>query len=150
MGLTLSSVLLLTACGQKEETPTPIDTPIEPIEDQQQALLPSQPETTMTCPEAIQAYLDAANLEGEGETTVQANDAIIVDYIGRLADGTVFDTSVENVAINCGTYVAQRNYNEGLQFVAGTGQMIPGFDAAVVGMKVGQTKTVTLAPEEAY
>jgi FKBP-type peptidyl-prolyl cis-trans isomerase 2 len=34
--------------------------------------------------------------------------------------------------------------------MVGAGKMISGFDAAVVGMKVGETKTVTLTPEEAY
>jgi FKBP-type peptidyl-prolyl cis-trans isomerase 2 len=104
----------------------------------------------MTCPEAIQAYLDAANLEGEGDSMVQANNAIVVDYIGRLADGTIFDTSVASVAQNCGVYNPNRDYTAGLAFVAGAGQMIPGFDEAVIGMKVNQTKTVTLSPEKAY
>jgi FKBP-type peptidyl-prolyl cis-trans isomerase 2 len=148
IGLTLSSTLLLTACGNKEKTPTLGETPTP--EMQEQPILPSQPEITMTCPEAIQTYLNNANLEGEGDATVQANDLIIVDYIGRLADGTVFDTSIESVATNCGTYTSGRNYNEGLKFTAGVEQMIPGFDAAVLGMKINQTKTVNIPVAEAY
>jgi FKBP-type peptidyl-prolyl cis-trans isomerase 2 len=147
IGLTLSSSLLLSACGTKEETPT---TPETTTGTQQQDVLPPENETTMTCPEAIQSYLATANLEGVGESTVQVNDAIVVDYIGRLADGTVFDTSIESVAKACGTYTEGRDYNGGLPFTAGTGQMIPGFDNAVLGMKVGQTKTVDIPAVEAY
>jgi len=40
--------------------------------------------------------------------------------------------------------------NEPIEFVVGAGQMIKGFDNAVVGMEAGETKTVTLPPEEAY
>ena len=40
--------------------------------------------------------------------------------------------------------------NETLNFTVGSGQMIAGFDNAVIGMEVGQTKDVTLSPNEAY
>jgi FKBP-type peptidyl-prolyl cis-trans isomerase len=40
------------------------------------------------------------------------NSELVVDYIGRLSDGTVFDTSVETVAKACGLYTTQRNYSE--------------------------------------
>ena len=66
---------------------------------------------------------------------VKSGDKISVDYTGRLQDGTVFDTSVGRST---------------LDFTVGAGQMIKGFDSAVVGMKVGETKTVTLSPELAY
>ncbi|MDR0650773.1 MAG: FKBP-type peptidyl-prolyl cis-trans isomerase [Candidatus Peribacteria bacterium] len=147
IGLTLSASLLLSACGTKEETPT--SSLSEPEAPTSEVLLTND-EITMTCPEAVQSYLSAANLEGIGESTVQSNDAIVVDYIGRLADGTVFDTSIESVAKACGIYTEGRDYNEGLPFTAGAGQMIPGFDAAVIGMKVGQTKTVDVPVAEAY
>jgi len=39
---------------------------------------------------------------------------------------------------------------ETIDFEVGAGQMIPGFNDAVVDMKVGETKTVTVAPEEGY
>jgi len=66
---------------------------------------------------------------------VKKGDTIKVDYTGRLTDGTVFDTSIGR---------------EPLEFEVGAGQMIKGFDSAVVGMKVGETKTVELPPAEAY
>ncbi|MEI6774244.1 MAG: FKBP-type peptidyl-prolyl cis-trans isomerase [bacterium] len=73
-----------------------------------------------------------------------------VDYVGRLDEQTVFDTSVESIAKACGKYATGRNYSEGLAFAVGAGQMIAGFDKGVEGMKVGETKTVTIPAKEAY
>jgi peptidylprolyl isomerase len=65
----------------------------------------------------------------------KSGDTVKVDYTGKLADGTVFDTSVGK---------------QPLEFTIGSGQVIPGFDKAVTGMKVGETKTVTIPVDEAY
>ena len=62
-------------------------------------------------------------------------DTVQVKYTGKLADGTVFDSSVGR---------------EPLEFTLGEGQVIPGFEKAVFGMKVGEKKTVTIPADEAY
>jgi peptidylprolyl isomerase len=62
-------------------------------------------------------------------------DTVQVDYTGKLADGTVFDSSIGRAP---------------LEFTVGQGQMIPGFEKAILGMKVGEKKTVTLPADEAY
>lgn len=67
---------------------------------------------------------------------VQEGDTITVEYEGRLEDGTVFDSSDK--------------HDEPLQFTVGEGKIIKGFDQAVVGMKVGEEKEVTVPPEQAY
>lgn len=67
---------------------------------------------------------------------VEKGNNIAIHYTGTLEDGTKFDSSLDR--------------NQPLEFTAGAGQMIPGFDAGVMGMKVGDKKTLTLAPEEAY
>ncbi len=75
-------------------------------------------------------------LTGCGGTPVaQAGDTVKVHYTGTLADGTQFDSSVGK---------------EPLEFVIGEGKVIAGFDKAVTGMKVGETKTVTIPTAEAY
>lgn len=66
---------------------------------------------------------------------VKAGDEIYVTYEGRLEDGTVFDS---------------RKGKEPLCFTVGTGQVVPGFDKAVRGLKVGEKKTVTIPAEDAY
>lgn len=68
--------------------------------------------------------------------TVIKGDTVKVHYTGTLADGTKFDSS--------------KDRGEPLAFQAGMGQMIPGFDAAVMGMKVGEKKTVKIAAKDAY
>ncbi len=65
-----------------------------------------------------------------------AGDTVQVNYIGYFDNGEVFDSSYE------------RGYP--LEFVIGSGRMVPGFDAAIVGMAVGENKTVRLSPAEAY
>ena len=57
-------------------------------------------------------------------------------YRGTFNDGTQFDSSYDR--------------GEPLEFVCGAGMMIPGFDAAVADMEVGQTVDVHLMPAEAY
>jgi len=66
---------------------------------------------------------------------VKINDHVAVDYIGKLTDGKVFDSSIGR---------------EPLEFDVGAGQMIKGFDDGVIGMKIGETKTITIPPEQAY
>ena len=67
--------------------------------------------------------------------TAKKGDTVSVHYTGRLTDGTVFDSS---------------HNGDPLTFELGGGQLIQGFDQAVMGMEVGETKTVELAPSEAY
>ena len=59
-----------------------------------------------------------------------------VHYAGTLDDGTTFDSSIER--------------GEPIEFTCMAGQMIPGFDAAVKDMSVGETKTVRIPAAEAY
>ena len=66
---------------------------------------------------------------------VKTGDKVRVHYSGRLLDGTLFDSS---------------EGREPLEFTVGAGQMIKGFDAGVQGMRVGDRKTIQIAPEEAY
>lgn len=80
---------------------------------------------------------------------VKSGDTIKVDYTGKLEDGTVFDTSREDVAKQAGIYVDGREYTP-LTFVVSSKQVIQGFDEGVIGMKVGEEKTLTIPPEKAY
>ena len=81
--------------------------------------------------------------------TVQVGNTVAVDYIGKTEDGKIFDTSLEQVAKDNALFSAQRAYAP-LEFTVGSGQMIPGFENAVKGMHVGEEKTVSLEPKDAY
>lgn len=62
-------------------------------------------------------------------------DTVKVHYTGTLDDGTLFDSSEER---------------EPLEFEIGSGRIIAGFEAAVIGMNVGESKPTRIASEEAY
>lgn len=103
------------------------------------------------CKLSVDNYLkETKSMTLDTSKKVAKNNAIVVDYVGRLADGTVFDTSVESVAKACGLYTTQRNYSEWLAFTAWAWQMIPWFDAGVIGMSINETKTITIPSKEAY
>src|SRR4030042_6945614 len=74
-------------------------------------------------------------MTGCSSSQAKYGDTVQVHYTGKLADGTVFDSSVERGP---------------LEFTLGAGQVIPGFEKAVLGMKVGDKKTVTIPVDEAY
>lgn len=105
----------------------------------------------------IGAVLASGCVDTEEETksmastteVVKAGDYVQVDYVGKLEDGTVFDTSIEKIAKDSGKYNPNRAYQP-LGFKVGAGQMIPGFDKGVVGMAVAENKTLTIPPEDAY
>jgi peptidylprolyl isomerase len=80
---------------------------------------------------------------------VENGNTISVDYVGKLEDGTVFDTSIKEAAVEAGIYNEMRTY-EPLTFTVGAGQMITGFDKGVVGMTVGDKRVLKIPPEEAY
>ena len=69
------------------------------------------------------------------EGVVKPGDNVSVFYTGTFTNGTVFDTNVGGQPLN---------------FTVGANEVIPGFDNAVVGMKVGESKNVTIPPSEAY
>ncbi len=68
-------------------------------------------------------------------TAAKQGDTVQLHYKGTLDDGSVFDSS---------------EGREPLEFTVGSGQIIPGLDVAIPGMKVGEEKTVRIAPEDAY
>jgi peptidylprolyl isomerase len=68
-------------------------------------------------------------------SAAKSGDTVHIHYTGKLEDGTQFDSS---------------EGRDPLEFALGGGQVIPGFDSAVEGMAVGDKKSVTIQPEEAY
>jgi len=66
---------------------------------------------------------------------VENGNTVKVHYTGTFEDGEVFDSSVGNNPI---------------EVTIGAKQVIPGFENALMGMEIGETKKVTLNPEEGY
>jgi len=67
---------------------------------------------------------------------VESGKTVNLHYVGTLDDGTEFDST--------------RAREETLSVEVGSGQLIPGFDTALPGMKIGDVKTVQVFPGEAY
>jgi FKBP-type peptidyl-prolyl cis-trans isomerase len=65
--------------------------------------------------------------------TAKDGDTLVVNYTGKLADGTVFDKS-----------------KTPFEFMLGGGQVISGWDQGLLGMKVGGKRTLTIPPDLGY
>lgn len=65
----------------------------------------------------------------------KSGDTVRVHYTGTLDDGQVFDSS---------------RGREPIEFTVGSGQVIPGFESAIVGMEPGQERRITVPAQEAY
>lgn len=68
-------------------------------------------------------------------TTAEHGNTVQIHYVGRLADGTVFDSS---------------EGRDPLQFELGSGQVIPGLDQRMRGMNIGEKRTLEIPCAEAY
>lgn len=74
--------------------------------------------------------------EGTGDRVVKSGDNIAVHYTGKLTDGTKFDSSVDR-----GTP---------FEFQIGQGMVIAGWEQGLLGMKVGEKRTLTIPSEMGY
>lgn len=80
---------------------------------------------------------------------VKAGDNVTIDYIINSTTGVVYQTSYAEVAKAVGIYDPNATYST-YTFQVGSNTTIKGIDEAVAGMKVGDTKTVTVPPEKSY
>ena len=69
---------------------------------------------------------------------IKKGDKVRVDYEGKLESGEIFDSSIHG------------DHSHPIEFEVGAGQMIPGFDSAVIGMEIGEETEIKIKPEEAY
>jgi peptidylprolyl isomerase len=67
--------------------------------------------------------------------TAQAGNLVKINFTGMLEDGTVFITTSDDTPV---------------EFYVGDGTVLKGIDQGVVGMTVGEKRTITLTPDDAY
>lgn len=89
-------------------------------------------ETTQTTNKSMEPNTQAA--------VAKNGDTLLMNYTGRLTNGTVFDSNVD----------PKFHHVEPFEFKLGAGQVIQGWDEGLVGMKVGEKKTLTIPPEKGY
>lgn len=84
---------------------------------------------------------------------IETGDTVVLEYVGRFEDGTLFDTTRYAVAEEHGLDEAQNRDEEeytSLSFSVGEGEVIPGVDEGVIGLEEGETTTLEIPPEEGY
>jgi FKBP-type peptidyl-prolyl cis-trans isomerase 2 len=85
--------------------------------------------------------------DGQETELAAMGDTVTVKYTGTFPNGTVFDTNIEAVAER--NNISKQSFDP-LEVKLGQGDVVPGFENALVGMEAGETKTVTIPPEKAY
>ena len=103
-----------------------LGTQLPPVDTQTKTQLPTteQPSTTTKSMEKIS----------------KSGDTLSMNYTGRLTNGTVFDSNVD----------PKFGHVQPFEFKLGAGQVIKGWDEGLVGMKVGEKKTLTITPDKGY
>lgn len=74
------------------------------------------------------------------EKIAKVGDIVSMNYTGKLQNGTVFDSNID----------PKFKHVEPFEFTLGAGQVIPGWDKGIVGMKVGEKKHLEIPPADAY
>lgn len=81
--------------------------------------------------------IETNNME---EKISKAGDTLVMNYTGRLENGTIFDSNI----------LPEFNHVAPFEFVLGAGQVIQGWDEGLLGMKIGEKKTLVIPPEKGY
>ena len=79
---------------------------------------------------------NSEGIELSDKNTAKEFSKVKVDYVGKLKDGSIFDES--------------KNHGGPLEFVIGSRKLLPDFENAIIGMKEGEEKTITIEAEKAY
>lgn len=112
-----------------------VTVPVIACGDDNDAANESEPGVTSTASVSATSAPQGTAAGNEEDRVAQAGDQVTVHYRGTLDDGSEFDSSAGG---------------DPLPFTVGSGQVIEGFDEAVIGMAVGDKKTFRLEPAQAY
>jgi FKBP-type peptidyl-prolyl cis-trans isomerase len=128
----VASLALVAACGGGEkETTAPGVTPEATVTQTGGGPPPVSAQATVTA-----SGLQIIDIKVGSGDEAQDGQTVSVNYTGWLADGTKFDSSLDR--------------GQPISFVLGAGQVIPGFDEGVAGMKVGGQRRLIIPPDLAY
>jgi peptidylprolyl isomerase len=88
-----------------------------------------------------------ASTDQTGIQKAEFGNTVEINFIGRFEDGTIFDSTYEDVGRNAG--LNKKEYGP-MEFVVGYGQALEGLIEAVEGMAEGEEKNVAIPPEKAF
>jgi len=105
-------------------------------------------------------YTGRGSSDAADRTTIISGDTVLMDYIGRLSDGRVFDTSLLDIASDDVIYPKSMTFslrsNDSYATFSmeagkyGSGGTIKGFALGVIGMRVDETRIIEVSPENGY
>jgi FKBP-type peptidyl-prolyl cis-trans isomerase len=137
LGLSLIAAVALVGCGAE----TTRQSPASAASGTGSAEQPAAPQSTQEAPPAgapatasVTKLVIKDTVVGKG-AAAKSGDSVTVNYTGYLTDGTKFDSSVGKAPFT---------------FPLGAGQVIPGWDQGVAGMKVGGKRKLTIPPDLGY
>ena len=134
IGLVLAVAFALVGCGSDAETTTSEPAVEQPATEQPAAEATSTEATPGQAEDVTELKIEDVKV-GTG-AVAKAGTAVTVHYTGWLTDGTKFDSSVDS--------------GQPFTFNLGAGEVIPGWDQGVAGMKVGGIRKLTIPPDLAY
>jgi len=168
LGAVLTGILFLAGCGQPQAGQNQNPTSDLGAESQQpSAQVQIQPQSQPASSNATAGNTDSSNSSdasntnsnansnssntttnnmglkiettqpGTGNQAVKNGDTVAVQYTGKLTDGTVFDATANHGG-------------QPFSFTVGAGQVIKGWDEGLIGMKVGEKRTLTIPPSLGY
>ena len=142
--IALAIIVVIVGCGKKaEQTKVEVNTqPKEtaPVEEPKAAPPASKSEEKIKVPQGFTktpSGLMYKDIKVGTGATAKSGEKVTVNYKGWLDNGTVFDTS-------------KKPGREPLEFSLGAGQVIPGWDEGVQGMKVGGVRELIIPPDLGY
>lgn len=146
---TLSYVIKVQQIVPESEFPTYLEAKAAEADlDQQQAIAAYLHEHNLTVSPTEDGLYFIRTKEGKGKAIKQGSP-VKFHYVGRLLDGTIFDTSIKEVAEENGLLHPMRRY-EPLETMAGTGQMIQGMDEGLMMMRQGDKATLIIPFQLGY
>ncbi|MDQ5949934.1 MAG: hypothetical protein QG563_441 [Patescibacteria group bacterium] len=127
---------VVTQAPQKENTTTTENTEEMNQESAQNEQSDNSQETTMNTQQNLGIEITK---EGSGEP-IKAGQTAVMNYTGRLEDGTAFDSNVD----------PKFNHVEPFEFVLGQNRVIQGWEQGVLGMKMGEKRVLTIPATLGY
>jgi FKBP-type peptidyl-prolyl cis-trans isomerase len=133
--LSVSVALALSGCHRVPEPPPGPEENLPSAKPVSSSAKPASPAPSAAATAKIDKLQKIDVKVGKGPPA-KDGDSVIVNYVGRLMDGTKFDSSLDR--------------NQPFTFTLGAGGVIKGWDQGVVGMKVGGKRKLVIPPDLAY